>query len=121
MFRPILKRTLFFITVVGIVLISGVALAHPPSAVNLSYDKDAKLLKITVLHSVPNPTGDHFVKQVTVKLNGIQVVLQNFLSQSGNGEQVVQYVIIDAKPGDSVEVQAFCSKFGDNTNILKIQ
>ena len=107
--------------IIGFLLMNGVALAHPPSAMNASYDKDSKLIIVTVLHSIPNPNGDHFIKELKVKLNGNDLIQQNFLSQASAGEQDAQYLIIDAKPGDTLEVNAFCSKFGDKTISLKIE
>jgi ClpP class serine protease len=65
-------------------------------------------------------TGDHYIQEIKIKLNGKDMVLQYFLTQSSSGVQEAQYLFIDAKSGDTIEVYALCNKFGDKTITLNI-
>jgi len=121
MFQSQFKKGILVNVIFGVLLISGIALAHPPSAINATYNQDSKILTVKVLHSISNPTGDHIIKEVKVKLNGRDMIIQNFLSQASTNEQDTQYLLIDAKSGDTIEVYALCSKFGDKTITLKVE
>jgi len=95
------------------VFAGNLALAHPPSQIAASFDPETSLLTIRILHSVPDPRGDHYIDEVRVFLNGKEVIRQYFFSQLSAQEQQAQYLIVDAKKGDVLEVFAHCSKFGD--------
>jgi len=120
MIKFLTKKSLIINFVIGFILISGVAFAHPPSTINATFDQDTKILTIQALHNVPNPTGDHYIEEIKVKLNGKDMVLQYFLTQTSSGVQEAQYLFIDAKSGDTIEVYALCNKFGDKTITLNI-
>ncbi|HSV30624.1 MAG TPA: hypothetical protein VLH40_01195 [Atribacteraceae bacterium] len=96
------------------------ASAHPPSTINLAFDTGTKILLVNILHSVGDP-ADHYIEEVYVFLNGATIIEQKMLSQFSAGEQVVQYLIIDAEPGDTLEVWAECSRFGDLASRLVIE
>jgi len=115
-------KAVFLVTfIISFLLINGIPFAHPPSVLNVAYDTDTKLLTIKVLHNVSDPNGDHFINEIKVKLNGKDMVLQNFNSQSSSGEQDAQYIFIDAKPGDVIEILAVCNKFGDKTATINVE
>lgn len=120
MLQFLTKKIVINILVIGFILFSGVAFAHPPSTINATFDQDTKILTVQVLHNVPNPTGDHYIQEIKVKLNGKDMILQYFLTQASSGVQNAQYLLIDAKSGDTIEVYALCNKFGDKTITLKI-
>jgi len=113
-------KILIIIFIIGFKLFSGVAFAHPPSTINAAFDQDTKILTVQALHNVPNPTGDHYIQEIKIKLNGKDMVLQYFLTQTSSGVQEAQYLFIDAKSGDTIEVYALCNKFGDKTITLNI-
>lgn len=93
--------------------LAGVALAHPPSSINVTFDLETQVLRVAIPHGVPNPRGDHYIDKVVVSLNGQEVISQLIGSQYSPQEQVVLYQLIDAQKGDKIEVYAKCSKFGD--------
>ena len=120
MLKFLIKKSVIINIIIGFILFSGVAFAHPPSTINTTFDQDTKILTVQALHNVPNPTGDHYIEEIKVKLNGKDMVLQYFLTQTSSGIQEAQYLLIDAKSGDTIEVYALCNKFGDKTITLNI-
>ncbi len=100
--------------------LSGLASAHPPSAVNLEYDLETKVLTITTPHSVGDST-DHYIDLITVSLNGEEIVRQNFFTQVTSGEQEAIYLVIDAEAGDTLTVFANCNRFGDAEASLTVE
>jgi desulfoferrodoxin (superoxide reductase-like protein) len=82
--------------------------SHPPDAVNVAIS--ANTVVITVDHPVQNPM-EHYIKMITVTLNGEEKIRQIFTLQKGN-QQYVMYVLPELRKGDKVEVEATCNKFG---------
>lgn len=107
--------------VLVLVVFSGVAVAHPPSNITLTFDMETQVLRVAIPHGVSNPKGDHYIDKVVVSLNGKEVITQLIGSQSSPQEQVVLYQLIDAKAGDTIEVYAKCNKFGDRKVTWKVQ
>ncbi|MGB9553109.1 MAG: hypothetical protein ACPL7L_01875, partial [bacterium] len=60
---------------------SGVALAHPPSGINITFDPETQVLRVAIPHGVPNPRGDHYIDKVVVSLNGQEIISQLIGSQ----------------------------------------
>lgn len=102
-------------------IFAGVAFAHPPSAINITFDAETKILRISIPHGVPDPQGDHYIDKVVVWLNGKEIITQLIASQYSPQEQVVLYQLIDAKKGDKIDVYANCSKFGDRKASFEIK
>jgi desulfoferrodoxin (superoxide reductase-like protein) len=86
-------------------------LAHPPQSLKLEFDTETSVLSVTVNHNVNDATR-HYIKQVEVELNGQKIIEQSFKKQVNNEEQQVCYRIIDAKQGDRISVEAYCSISG---------
>ncbi len=109
---------LFLIMAIGLAGLTGVR-AHPASAVRLEYDSVSRVLKITAAHDTKKPT-EHFIQSVVVRLNGKETVKQVFASQEDTAAQTVSYKIIDAKPGDTVEVTTVCNVFGKKKESIRL-
>ncbi|MEN3189287.1 MAG: hypothetical protein ABDK94_10995, partial [Atribacterota bacterium] len=82
---------------------------------------ETQVLRVSIPHGVSDPKGNHYIDKVVVSLNGKEVITQFLSSQYSPQEQVVLYQLIDAKKGDTIEVYAKCSKFGDLKSSLKVQ
>ncbi|MFA5362171.1 MAG: hypothetical protein WC335_02845 [Candidatus Omnitrophota bacterium] len=95
---------LFIITVVFLTPV----FSHPPDAVNVAIS--ANTVVITIDHPVQNPL-DHYIRLVTVSVNGEDKIRQTFTLQKGN-QQYVMFILPELKKGDTVEVEATCNKFG---------
>jgi len=102
-------RTACF-TALCILACQGSALAHPPSAI------DAKIagtgVTVTVRHGVNDPT-DHYIKYIKVTVNGTKAEERIFSAQTDGSRQLVPFDIPTLKPGDTVTVEAACSRAGE--------
>ena len=87
--------------------------AHPPDSINVAVSGNTVV--ITVDHEVQNAL-QHYIKLITVSVNGEDKIRQTFTLQKGN-QQYVMYVIPEIRRGDTIEVEATCNKFGS----LKVQ
>jgi hypothetical protein len=65
---------------VGIALLSGGVLAHPPSDVVVTYDQNSGDLIVAISHNVDDPTT-HYVKKVTVTQGGTVLIEKSYTSQ----------------------------------------
>lgn len=53
----------------------------------------------------------HYIKLITVRLNGNDIIRQTFTVQKGD-QQFAMYEIPELKKGDILEVEVVCSRFG---------
>jgi hypothetical protein len=109
------------LVVLLVVVFGGAVLAHPPSAINITFDAETQVLRVSIPHGVSNPKGDHYIDKVVVSLNGKEIITQLIASQYSPQEQVVLYQLIDVQKGDEIEVYAKCSKFGDRKATLEVK
>ena len=103
-----------------LLLICGSACAHAPQKVETWFDPDEHILKVTISHGVKDG-GKHFVDEVTVSLNGKEVVRQILLAQENLESLTVLYRITDAGPGDEIGVSAACNLSGKKTAKIKVE
>lgn len=95
------------------------AAAHPPGKIILEFDQETSILKIVMPHQVKDVT-EHIIEKVEIKLNGEEILTQEFLTQQDKEEQTALYLIHDAKSGDKLEVTAHCNVFGKKKETLQI-
>jgi len=100
---------LFFLSLV--LIPTGLASGHPPDSIELVFDSPKNVLQVTVHHHVKD-LGKHYVNQILVKLNGEKIIEQKCKSQSDSRLQMVDYRIIDARPGDEILVTVGCNISG---------
>ena len=100
-----------FLGLAAILFIGDVIFAHPPDSLKMSFDTTGTIMTVRAFHSVKMP-NTHFILQITVDLNGKQLITQNFSSQLNKNEQVVIYKIIDAKKNDKIGINAQCNIMG---------
>lgn len=87
------------------------AYAHPPSGIVITFDPKTKILNAVIMHEVSNPVN-HFIKRVDIALNGKEIIEHTLSRQDNNVSQSVAYLIPDAKRGDILSVEAYCSISG---------
>lgn len=98
----------------------AVAYAHPPSDIKITFDPAAKMLHAQVMHDVKDP-AQHFINKVDVALNGKEIITQAISCQENNMSQAVHYLITDAKAGDTLSVEGYCSISGKLEKEIKVQ
>ena len=101
-------------------LVCAPAFAHPPSDIKITFDPASKMLTAIIYHNVSN-TQAHFIKKVDVGLNDKEILSQQLSRQDNPETQTVSYRIPDAKPGDTLSVEAYCSISGKLEKEIKVQ
>nr|MBU1328053.1 hypothetical protein [Candidatus Omnitrophota bacterium] len=99
--------------------VSSVAYAHPPSDIKITYDTKTKILKAVITHNVSD-IKKHFIKKVDIGLNGKEIISHVISQQDNNTNQTVSYLISDAKTGDKLSVEAYCSISGKLEKEIKV-
>jgi hypothetical protein len=98
-------------------LVPAVVNANPPKSLTLAYDANAKILKVTILHSSFMPSW-HYIKTVTIDKN--KQPLASYPYQSQPGDEFTYTYEVSVMPGDILVVNAFCSMYGSRTEMIKI-
>ena len=91
--------------------VSSAAYAHPPSDIKITYDSKTKILTALIMHNVSDAKR-HYINKVDVSLNGKEIISQAISRQDNNINQKVSYIIPDAKAGDKISVEGYCSISG---------
>lgn len=96
------------------------AFAHMPQDIIFKYIPDSKILSVGVYHKV-NDLNQHFIKRIEIRLNGKELVAQNFLTQTNNNLLAVSYMVVDLKKGDTISIKAVCNQSGQLTQKFIIE
>ena len=110
-----LVMALFFV-----LALYALSYAHPPSDIAISYDPATKILHAIIYHNVSTPDS-HYIKKVDVGLNSKEIIEQEISRQDNNTTQTVSYLVPDAKPGDTLSIEAYCSISGKLKKEIKVQ
>jgi hypothetical protein len=112
------KNKIFF-TLVILIFSFGVAYAHPPSDITISFDPSARTLTAVIAHYVSNPKT-HYIRKVDIALNGKEIIEHLISRQDNNAGQTVVYLIPDVNENDSLSVEAYCSISGKLQKEIKV-
>lgn len=106
------------LALICLAVLSGHALANPPSDVAVTYDQNAGDLVVTIAHLVDNP-ATHYVKQVTVRKDDTVLVDTSYTSQPDRTSFTYRYNLPQLK-GSSGEIQVNvqCNQFGSRAGTL---
>ncbi|MDR1019535.1 MAG: hypothetical protein LBL73_02155 [Synergistaceae bacterium] len=98
---------------------SGIASAHPPKEISLSWDPGGNLT-VNVAHSVNDPQK-HYVSKIIVYVNDKIVAQKEYASQT-SGEALSDTFDLGALPaGTKVKAEAFCVIMGSVTGAITVQ
>lgn len=103
-----------------IILISSIAYATPPNAIHAKYDLNRSELIATVQHPVSRKS-DHFIREVTVYRNGMEVGRQDFKAQVSHRNQTMPPFKFTVNSGDVILITAACSKGGSYQKSLIVK
>jgi hypothetical protein len=112
-------RSILFLFFIFCFLYPQSASAHIPENVQLEYDSYTHVLKVTITHNTSAP-DTHFIKSVVIKKNGVILSMNEYESQPARDTFTYVYDV-SVEDGDTFEVTANCSIFGDKTNTLVIR
>ena len=115
-----MKKIIFCILSAIILFSASIAYAHPPQDIILTYDPATKTLTALIKHNVSNPET-HYIKKVDIGLNNKEVATLKFTHQDNNLTQTAVYTLKDARPGDSLSVEAYCSISGKLKKEIKVK
>lgn len=96
------------------------AFAHPPQEITITYDPATRVLKAVIKHNVSN-TANHYIKKVDIALNGTEIIEHRISKQDNPESQTVTYLIPDARAGDRLSVEAYCSITGKLEKEIEIK
>ena len=107
------------VVLIGIFLFSATAYAHPPQDITITFDVKTGMLTAVIMHNVSNPAA-HFIEEVDVSINGHEIIKQKISRQNNNVSQSVAYFIPDARIGDVISVEGYCSISGKLMKEIKV-
>ena len=108
---------LIVLLVISALLVFPVS-AHPPSAVNLTYNTSTSELAVTITHAVRDP-ADHYIDPVEVRSGNAVLILAHYTSQP-TMETFTYLYTVPAKSGDLFEVNSTCNKGGSLTQTILV-
>ncbi len=114
-----MRNIFVFMIICFFVAFCSVAYAHPPSDIIITFNPKTKILNAVIMHNVSNPES-HFIKKVDIALNGQEMIEQKISRQDNNVSQTVSYLIPDAKTGNILSVEAYCSISGKLKKEIKV-
>jgi hypothetical protein len=106
-----MKKTVVLLFLFIFFTASFTVYAHPPSDIKITFDPNTKTLHAIIIHNVSNPNS-HYIKRVDVALNGKEIIEHSISRQDNNDSQTVSYLVPDAKAGDTLSVEGYCSISG---------
>jgi|SRR3989338_759931 len=122
---PIVKQFLLRKNVMKIITVTALLCnltlrgeAVPPSAIELSYDKEKQALHIIIKH-VSDNTHKHYIRRIEVTRNAEPPFPYFFTSQTSASEQIAD-IPMKAAPHDTIHVLAICSRAGRGEQVLVI-
>ena len=112
-------RRALFLSLAALLLAVG-AQAHPPKALEVTYDRAAKQLAITVTHGVSD-VKSHYIDVITIEVDGKEVQKLTLKEQSSLESHQARVDVGDLKPGTRILVKASCNKFGSKKATLTVE
>jgi desulfoferrodoxin (superoxide reductase-like protein) len=94
--------------------------AHPPTKIEISFDRQTRIVTATITHPVENP-ATHYIGKVDVALNGAEIIEQQISRQDNADTQSVSYRVADANPGDTISVEGYCNISGEKEEAIKVE
>jgi len=114
------KRILVIAVFLSVLTAVSTAYAHPPSDIKITFDSETKMLEAVIVHNTNNP-ATHYIKKVDVGLNGKEIIEHQISREDNNQTQEVRYFIPDAKDGDVISVEGYCSISGKLKKEITVQ
>ena len=111
-----MRNSLNKIIVTGIIagMVIGLAWkgeANSPTKIQLTYDKEKKLLHVVVKHVAHN-MRKHYIRKINVSRNDEVPVPYHFAKQT-SADELIADVPLEAVANDVIKVKAICSEAGN--------
>lgn len=112
-------RKIFLFVLAVILCSTQLSYAHSPSNIEANFDPETSEVSVVVYHDVNDPKT-HYIKKISVFVNNMQVLQDEYSQQTNNMDQPAVYELRDLKTGDIVTVKAFCNISGQSSTTLTI-
>lgn len=109
-------RMLVIMALILLVSLGGMAAAHPPSRMQLTYQEQTGVLVAEISHDVDDP-ATHFVQSVVIQENGRVLREETYTGQPSENLFTYRYPVV-LGPGDEVTAIADCNIFGTITALI---
>jgi hypothetical protein len=120
MFRGYTYEKVLILVIVLVLSLSLSVYAHPPGKIEMFFNAENNMLEVTVTHN-SNNISDHYVNNVTVRLNDDQNIEHSFITQTDQNIQYLHYMIPGAESEDTITLTAECSKFGSREKKITVE
>jgi len=103
-----------------LLLLTSLSYAHPPVSMEAQYIAPEDALIVTVHHPVVN-VRRHKIGLIEVRKNGNLIAKRKFVAQTNRVMHKAVIPLEGVKPGDTLEIQAYCNINGSLRKILNVQ
>ena len=104
----------------GFIIMGNVTFAHPPKNISAVYDPGNEEITIFVEHYSSEP-HTHYVEVISISDEKGILNTQSFMDQTSNDKQVYKMTLKGKKPGDSIEINCKCNKFGKKRKTVVLE
>jgi len=105
------KSCIFLMALCLVFMFAGQSIAHPPSRVDLAFDRTESVLEVMVYHSVSDPLS-HYIHKFEVWMNGEKFCELELVRQISNSDAMALFKLPPLDTGTEIEVEVDCNKFG---------
>lgn len=92
--------------------------AHPPSSIDLAYNKNSQVFTLTINHLIAGK--GHFIKQITININGEKIQSKTYPFQ--NNKRIVNFSFPkpEYEKDNMLSVEVTCNRTGPVTKDFSI-
>lgn len=109
------------LTLLMTAIVPFMLMADPPKKVTVTYNKENSTVKVVVFHPVAANSTTHYVKKITIKVDGKEVKTFNETKQDNSKTDTREVVLKGIKPGSFIEAEADCSIMGSKKGKIKVE
>ncbi|HNX01784.1 MAG TPA: hypothetical protein PLE74_06345 [Candidatus Cloacimonadota bacterium] len=115
-----MKNYIILISILVFVFTSAVAWAHPAKRIDLTFNKNTKVLAAKVVHDVKDNVK-HYTKNIQITVNKRDVLTHDLTMQDNLQGGMYMYKLNDVKPGDTISLTTTCNFVGTKTASITVK
>ena len=113
-------KRIALLTIICFMLLLNNAYAHPPSKIDINYDKATNTISSVIKHK-SFFKKKHRISNVEILINGELVKTEVFDIQFNRKEQRFSSVLENIKDGDEISIVAYCNLYGKRTASMQVE
>jgi hypothetical protein len=114
------KKIFLLLFALMVIFSAGIAWAHPPSDLEISYNRAEGILTVNAPHSVPDGTK-HYINLFTLSLDGQTMYRLEPAWQVDGKSSVAYFQVGDLPTGAELAVEAVCNRAGRLKKSLTVE